>query len=276
MPYYNPFNFLLQIETLKWYCERKLKGTREYIVRKVISLLFFISPLMAQEDTGLPTPFIGNQPELVAPTPPVMETPQSLLHIKQEEKAKLPESSFQSGPTSMPGKSLELSFADPGTTHEHEPDVNIGLSREVREKTVQLLNKLLIDEYILYTKTLKFHWAVKGIVFHDFHKMFKQQYKALFKLTDTLAERAQAIDPEQSQLDPNNLDALASINAQSLSALQMAQSLLADHESIIRAIRKAIDTISSMGDAGTANILQDAIIMHEKLAWMLRATTKNN
>lgn len=155
--------------------------------------------------------------------------------------------------------------------------VNIGLSAEVRQKEASLLNKLLADEFVLYTKTLKFHWNVQGIVFHDFHGLFKDQYEKLFDIVDLIAERARALGaPALGSLQEfTTYTRLKEITTEKLSALEMIKALLADHETIIRTIREAIDTAAQLGDQGTSNFLQDLIIKHEKIAWMLRATAQN-
>jgi len=54
---------------------------------------------------------------------------------------------------------------------------------------------------------------------------------------------------------------------------QMLAELVADHEAVIRNLRKDIDTAQDkFGDAGTADYLTGLIQDHEKMAWMLRAT----
>jgi starvation-inducible DNA-binding protein len=42
-------------------------------------------------------------------------------------------------------------------------DLNIG------RESVKILNTLLADEYILYTKTRNYHWNVTGSHFNDRH-----------------------------------------------------------------------------------------------------------
>jgi len=155
--------------------------------------------------------------------------------------------------------------------------VKIGLSADVRQKEASLLNKLLSDEFVLYTKTLKFHWNVQGIVFHDFHAAFKEQYEKLFDIVDSIAERARALGaPALGSLQEfTTFTRLKEITSEKLSALEMIKALLADHETIIRTIREAIDTAAQLGDQGTSNFLQDLILKHEKIAWMLRATAQN-
>jgi starvation-inducible DNA-binding protein len=185
--------------------------------------------------------------ELTMPAPPIMEEPQ---------------------PISAP---VVLPMVTNGN------GVNIGLSADVRQKEASMLNKLLADEFVLYTKTLKFHWNVQGIVFHDFHIAFKEQYEKLFEIVDLIAERARALGaPALGSLQEfTTYTRLKEITTEKLSALEMIKALLVDHEAIIRTIREAIDTTAQLGDQGTSNFLQDLIVKHEKIAWMLRATAQN-
>lgn len=157
-----------------------------------------------------------------------------------------------------------------------ENGVNIGLSSDVRQKIASILNKLLADEFVLYTKTLKFHWNVQGIVFHDFHAAFKEQYEKLFDFVDSIAERARALGaPALGSLqDFSNYKRLKETNSKNLSAIAMVKELLADHEAIIRTIRQDVDETARLGDQGTSNFLQDILVKHEKIAWMLRATAQ--
>ncbi|CAN5155705.1 hypothetical protein BH09DEP1_BH09DEP1_1250 [soil metagenome] len=225
----------------------------------IISLFLSASLLIAQEMPQLPEaptpvatsimeesqrvkastePHITPASDFALPTPPAMETPKTIEQIESQDA------------------------------------VDIGLSAEVRQKEAALLNRLLSDEYVLYTKTLKFHWNVQGIVFHDFHKAFKEQYEALFDIVDNVAERARALgEPAAGSLQEfGTLTRLKEINGQKLTAVQMVKELLADHEAIIRTLRANIDETAQLGDQGTSNFLQDLIMKHEKIAWMLRAT----
>src|SRR6266508_3155951 len=70
---------------------------------------------------------------------------------------------------------------------------NIGLLDEQREGAVAILNTLLADEYLLYTKTRNYHWNVVGPQFNDLHKFFEAQYEALDDVIDEVAERVRAL-----------------------------------------------------------------------------------
>jgi starvation-inducible DNA-binding protein len=56
---------------------------------------------------------------------------------------------------------------------------NIGINDAQRTGVVEILDTLLADEYLLYTKTRNFHWNVVGPQFNDLHKFFEAQYGAL-------------------------------------------------------------------------------------------------
>ena len=153
-------------------------------------------------------------------------------------------------------------------------EANIGLSAKTRKEVSKILNNLLSDEYLLYTKTLKYHWNVQGIVFHDFHALFKEQYEALLEFSDDVAERARAMgEPSLGTIAEFLKHArLKEEPGKIPDALGMIKQLLADHETIIRQIRQDLETCEKLDDMGSNNFLTDLMEKHEKIAWMLRAT----
>ena len=153
-------------------------------------------------------------------------------------------------------------------------EANIGISAKNRKEVAKILNALLSDEYLLYTKTLKYHWNVHGIVFHDFHAMFLQQYEALLEIADAIAERARALgEPAYGSMAEFLKHArLKEEPGKIPDAPGMIKQLLDDHETIIRQIRKDLETCADLGDMGTNNFLTEMLERHEKTAWMLRAT----
>ena len=74
------------------------------------------------------------------------------------------------------------------TLEKTKSDLNIGISQQNREGVVKILNTLLADEYILYTKTRNYHWNVTGSHFNDRHKFFQGQYEKLDEIIDEIAE----------------------------------------------------------------------------------------
>jgi len=70
---------------------------------------------------------------------------------------------------------------------------NIGLRDGDSAAVVEILNRLLADEYVLYTKTRNYHWNVVGPQFNDLHKFFEAQYEAVDGIVDEVAERARSL-----------------------------------------------------------------------------------
>jgi len=155
-------------------------------------------------------------------------------------------------------------------------ETNIGLSAKTRKDVTKILNALLSDEYLLYTKSLKFHWNIYGIVFHDFHALFKEQYEALLDIADDIAERVRALgEPSFGTFHEfAKHTRLKEEPGVIPDALGMIKHLLVDHETIIRQMRKDLETCAELGDMGTNNFLTEIMERHEKFAWMLRATAQ--
>src|SRR5918911_382345 len=76
---------------------------------------------------------------------------------------------------------------------EHDVKTDIGVKDDARKKIVETLNMRLCDEYVLYTKTRKYHWNVIGPRFHQLHEFFKEQYEILDEMADDVAERARQL-----------------------------------------------------------------------------------
>lgn len=156
-------------------------------------------------------------------------------------------------------------------------DTNIGISEPNKQAVANELNKLLADEFVLYTKTRKFHWNVEGAQFHDLHLFFEKQYDQIAIMMDNVAERIRKIGHyaigSMSQFLKEA--SLLEHEDQETPAAAMLQQLLEDHETIIRRLRNDIDTFQDKyKDAGTADFITGLIEQHETMAWMLRATAK--
>lgn len=150
---------------------------------------------------------------------------------------------------------------------------NIGISPENSKNIVGILNNLLSDEYVLYTKTRNYHWNVTGIQFNDLHKFFESQYAEMDGIIDEIAERSRSLGSKsiatlEEFLKNTRLKEQADTYPE---AKTMLRNLLDDHESVIQSLRKDLETCTQLGDAGTSDFLTGLMEKHEKMAWMLRA-----
>ena len=151
---------------------------------------------------------------------------------------------------------------------------NIGIPDKDRASVVKILNALLADEYVLYTKTRNYHWNVVGRQFNDLHKFFAAQYDEIDDVIDEVAERARALGGHTvaTLVEFQEAARLKEHPGQYPGADEMLDNLLTDHETIIRELRADGDAAASKyHDAGTNDFLIGLMEKHEKMAWMLRA-----
>lgn len=149
----------------------------------------------------------------------------------------------------------------------------IGLQESSRKGVLALLALTLADEYVLYTKTRNFHWNVTGFHFDAMHKFFEAQYKELDGFVDETAERSRALGGRAlgSMKEFLAKARLAESPAVALKEEAMVSELLADHEALIRSLRKDVDEAGRLGDQGTSDFFIGLLKSHEKMAWMLRS-----
>ena len=153
-------------------------------------------------------------------------------------------------------------------------NIDIAIPAGDRQTVVDILNTLLSDEYLLYTKTRNYHWNVTGPQFNDLHKFFEAQYEELNEFVDDVAERARQLGGRAfgSLAEFVKTARLNEAPGAVPAARDMIASLLADHEAIIRSLRADIGpVVDKYNDVGTSDFLTGLLEKHEKMAWMLRA-----
>lgn len=152
---------------------------------------------------------------------------------------------------------------------------NIGISEENRQEITGILSKLLADEFLLYTKTLRAHWNLEGHDFHTKHLFFEEHYNAIKRFSDSVAERIRKLGhyAPGTMGDFLNLTHLTEKYEGDNTSLEYTAALLEDHDSIIQFIRENIAKVEEeYKDAGSADFLTGLMQEHEEMAWMLRAT----
>jgi starvation-inducible DNA-binding protein len=151
---------------------------------------------------------------------------------------------------------------------------NIGIKQESINKVVEVLIKILADEFVLYTKTKRAHWNVEGPDFYNKHLFFEQQYDAIDEIVDTVAERIRTLGhyAPATLKDFLALTHLTEELKEKNDSNGFIKELLLDHESIIIYLRENINSIANeLQDAGTSDFITGLVENHEKMAWMLRA-----
>ncbi len=151
--------------------------------------------------------------------------------------------------------------------------INLGISDNIRTDIAKGLATALASSYTLYVKTHGFHWNVRGPQFAQLHAMFEEHYIDLATAVDDLAERIRALGFDAPGSYAQFAE-LSEIKEQTKvpAATAMVKELAADHESMARSLRKLAQVAGDAADEATAGLAADRITVHEKTAWMLRAT----
>ena len=154
-------------------------------------------------------------------------------------------------------------------------NVNIGLSNNNSKKVADQLNQVLSDEFVLYTKTLKFHWNIEGRDFHALHVFLEEQYQQLQMTIDAVAERIRKVGHfafgSMKEFLANT--SLKEHTSDERVSEGMLAELVADHEALIRKCRELIgDFEDKYDDKGSADFITGIMKDHEKMAWMLRSS----
>ena len=152
-------------------------------------------------------------------------------------------------------------------------ELNIGINTEDRQQIAAGLSKLLADSYSLYLKTHNYHWNVEGPLFNTLHLMFEEHYTELATAVDEIAERIRTLDV----VAPGTYKAFAELSAIEEvegvpEATDMVAILTRSHEQVVKTCRDVLVTAQEADDESTAALVSDRMRVHEKTAWMLRAT----
>ncbi len=110
--------------------------------------------------------------------------------------------------------------------------------------------------------------------FLSLHNFFEAQYGEVEEIIDELAERIRAIGHAAvgAMKDYVKLARLPETGDVNGDAETMLNNLLADHESLIRILRKDLEEdADKYNDMGTSDFLTALMEKHEKMAWMIRS-----
>jgi len=160
-----------------------------------------------------------------------------------------------------------------GKKQEKAQSLHMGIEEDKRIAIAKGLSHLLADTYTLYLKTHNFHWNVKGPMFNSLHLMFETQYTELALAVDLIAERIRAL----GEVAPGSYSAFARLSIikeaeDTPEAMEMVRILAEDQLAVVRTARSVFPLADAAHDEPTADLLTQRMQVHEKTAWMLRAT----
>lgn len=151
--------------------------------------------------------------------------------------------------------------------------IDIGISETDRLAIASGLKNLLADSYTLYLQTHNFHWNVTGPQFRELHLMFEEHYTELAIAVDDIAERIRTLDVAA----PGTYRSFAELSSIKEvdgvpSANDMVKILTQGHELVVKTCRNVLKIAQDADDESTSALVSDRMRVHEKTAWMLRAT----
>jgi len=152
-------------------------------------------------------------------------------------------------------------------------DIDIGINKVDRLKSAEAVAKLMANTYTLYLKTHGYHWNVEGPHFQQLHIQFMEQYTEMWTAVDELAERVRAL----GLYAPRSYAAMSKVSeikeeTGSPDWKTMVQTLAQDHEQVAKIARDVLRIAEEANDDATADVVSPRVTLHEKTAWMLRAT----
>lgn len=141
------------------------------------------------------------------------------------------------------------------------------------QKMIESLQILLADTYALYLKTQNYHWHVVGENFKSLHELFEKQYQELALAIDDIAERIRTLGGKAPATfsELNSKKNLQDGNANNTSR-QMVEELYLDNLSLSETLNKSASIAAEQGDEGSNDLLSKRVAIHEKAAWMLKAS----
>jgi starvation-inducible DNA-binding protein len=148
----------------------------------------------------------------------------------------------------------------------------IALAESACKASVENLNQVLADTFVLRDMYKKHHWQVAGPTFYQLHLLYDKHHKEQGELVDSIAERIQTLggisiamahDVAETTLIPRIPRGRQEVPVQ-------LSRLLHAHEVILLESRSMAKQAGENGDDGTNDLLvSDVIRLNELQVWFL-------
>lgn len=152
-------------------------------------------------------------------------------------------------------------------------NTKIDLSKDKREKLVEMLNNRLADASDLHSQAKQAHWNVKGMSFIALHELFDQVATNVLGYTDMIAERVTSLG--------GTAMGTVRVAAQNSSLHQYPLEITdgADHVDALsnalanfgKKVRENIDNSDDLGDKDTADLFTEISRGIDKDLWFVEA-----
>jgi len=148
----------------------------------------------------------------------------------------------------------------------------ISKTNQPHNPVVMQLQRQVANAYMLYHNYKHYHWNTYGPLFRDLHLFFDELAEAVLKTTDGFAERIRMIGQDPIFSPTSIVDAATVKSADPANFTMRDMVTEADRHllTVIKELRAAVRIADEHDDPGTADLLTDAVQLHEKHEWWLR------
>jgi starvation-inducible DNA-binding protein len=150
--------------------------------------------------------------------------------------------------------------------------VRLGLSDEVRMRSVAMLNRLLAHTIAIRDLYKKSHWQVSGATFYELHLLFDKHAGEQDQVMDVLAERVQTLGGVARALahDISEETRLSRAPSGIESAVNQLRRLVDAHEFILLEARPLACEAGTGGDPGTNDLIVSQVVRGNELqSWFV-------
>ena len=152
-------------------------------------------------------------------------------------------------------------------------NTKIDLTKDKREKLIEILNGRLADASDLKSQIKQAHWNVKGMSFIALHELFDSIATAVEAHIDLIAERVTtlggtAMGTVRLAAQNSGLSEYPHEITDGASHVDAVSTALADFG---KAVRKGIDEAADLGDQDTADIFTEISREIDKQLWFVEA-----
>ena len=179
----------------------------------------------------------------------------------------------QTSSQGQPGSRQQVYQPQPHTqTKAQAVSDEISRTNQPHSPVVIQLQRQVANAYMLYHNYKHYHWNTYGPLFRDLHLFFDELADAVLETTDGFAERIRMIgqDPIFSPIEIVETATVKSADPANFTMRDMITEADRHLLTVIKELRAAIHVAEEHDDPGTANLLTEAVQLHEKHEWWLR------
>jgi starvation-inducible DNA-binding protein len=150
--------------------------------------------------------------------------------------------------------------------------VRLGLTEQVRHRSVAALNRLLAHTMALRDLYRKAHWQTSGPNFYGLHLLFEKHYGEQEQLMDALAERVQTLGGVARALARDVVEETRLARGPSgvESAVDQLQRLVDAHEFLLQEARPLAREAAAAGDDGSNDLIIGQVVRGNELqSWFV-------